>query len=160
MFVFIFRLVLNDFLFISLAFINLKYLNKLLSHVKEVSKGRRGPYGSMIGRSLIAVHWAIIIHPDVLVVHGTVQLDVVRHGLVDVEVFHCGRRTFIVGFDTAVREAVQVLAVESLEGEHDPILSSLYRLHLEFLLSAWLLILEGSDTFVLVSLEPSIVFNL
>ena len=92
--------------------------------------------------------------------HGTVQLDVVRHGLVDVEVFHCGRRTFIVGFDTAVREAVQVLAVERLEGEHSLFLGSGYRLHFEFLPGAWPLIIVGTDLSVLFSLEPSLIVHI
>jgi hypothetical protein len=91
---------------------------------------------------------------------GTVQLDVVTRGLVGDEEFPQVRRTAIVGTDSTVRNAAQVLAMERLEGEPCLFVSSLYRLHLEFLPCEWFTAFEGSDIKILISLEPSLLVNI
>ena len=89
-----------------------------------------------------------------------VQLDVVRRGLVGHEEFPGVRLISLVGTDSAVRNAAQVLAVERLEGEPYLFVSSLCHIHLEFLPGEWVTAFEGSHIKILISLEPSLFIGI
>ena len=85
---------------------------------------------------LIAMHMAIGFHLDVLAMSRTVQLDVVRHGLVNVELFPQIRCSCMIGNQLAFRQAGYVPTVERLEGE-SWLLSSAHHLDFKFLPGAW-----------------------
>ena len=109
----------------------------------------------------ITVNAAFGIHPDVPTMSGTVQLDVVRHGLVHVEEFPVAGLASPIGTEPAVAKAAEVIAVDRLDGEPSSTLRVLLHGDFEFLPGHRFLVLEGDDVMVLVSLEPpSFVVNI
>ena len=102
---------------------------------------------------------ATLVHPDVSVMSFIVQLDVVRLGLEDGEELPQVRLTSIVGADSAVSDAAQVLTVVTLESE--VLLTSMVNLlQLEFLPGLRFLVLIGKNVKVPLSLEPSALVNI
>lgn len=127
--------------------------------VTEASDSGSGPLSSLGSILRVAMNIATVVHPDVSVMSFIVQLDVVRLGLEDGEELPLVSITSKVGADSAVRDAAQVPAEVTLESEVS--LTGMYNLlHLEFLRGMRILVLQGKNVKVLLSLEPSTLVNI